>query len=77
MILLVLHTGSRPGVILSLRWDQVDLDAGVMSRARRSEIQDKKKRKPKVKLGRKILAHLRRWKRFDGNQKLVCHFTDP
>lgn len=78
MILLGLHTGSRPGVCLSLRWEQIDLHSGVMSRARPGEIQDKKKRKPKVKLGRKILGHLRRWKRLDGpHQKLVCHFTSP
>jgi integrase len=78
MILLCLHTGSRPGVCLSLRWDQIDLHAGLMSRAKRGEIQDRKKRKPKVKLGRKILGHVKRWKKIDGaGQELVCHFTSP
>ena len=42
MILLGLHTGSRPGVCLSLRWDQVDLRTGVMSRAKRGEIRTRR-----------------------------------
>jgi integrase len=77
MILLGLYTGSRPGVILRLRWSQIDFGSGVLSRTPAGQAQDKKKRAPKVKLGRRILTHLRRWKRLDGDQKLVCHFTDP
>lgn len=77
MILLGLYTGSRPGVLLSLRWDQIDLYSGVLSRTPVGKIQDKKKRAPKVKLGRRIHAHLRRWKRLDGDETLVCHFMDP
>jgi integrase len=73
-VLLMLHTGSRPGVILSLRWDQVDLRAGVLTRAKPGEVTTKK-RKPKVKLGRKILFHLKRWKKMDNGQALVCYFT--
>jgi integrase len=77
LIVLGLHTGSRPGVLLSLQWDQIDLNTGVMSRAKPGEIQDKRKRKTKVKIGRRLLAHLKRWKRLDGDEKLVCHFTSP
>lgn len=77
MVLLGLYTGSRPGVLLSLRWDQVDLNAGVMSRTKPGAVEQKRKRAPKVKLGRRILSHLRRWKRMDGGQKLVCYFTSP
>lgn len=76
-IVLGLYTGSRPGVLLSLRWDQIDIANGVMSRTPAGRAQDKKKRAPKVKLGWRILAHLRRWKRLDGGQKLICYFTDP
>jgi integrase len=76
MILLQLYTGSRPGVVLALQWDQIDLKAGVMSRTPSGRRQDKKKRAPKVRLGRRILAHLRRWKRIDKSEVLVCHFTD-
>jgi integrase len=77
MILLGLYTGSRPGVIAALRWDQIDFAGGVMSRTRPGTPEGKRKRAPKVKLGRRILAHLRRWKRLDGDEKLVCYFTSP
>jgi len=78
MILLGLYTGSRPGVILALRWDQVDLANEIMSRLPRGQAEDPKKRAPRVRLGRRILAHLRRWKRLDGKSAThVCHFSDP
>jgi len=76
MILLGLYTGSRPGVILALQWDQIDFRAGVMSRLRPDAAPDAKKRAPKVRLGRRILGHLRRWKRLDGGSQYVCQFTD-
>jgi integrase len=77
LILLQLYTGSRPGVILSLEWKQVDLKHGVLSRVKEGAAQDKKKRAPKVKLGRRIHAHLSRWRRLDDkSERLVCHFTD-
>lgn len=76
LILLGLYTGSRPGVLLSLQWSQVDFSAEILTRLRPGQRVDKKKRAPKVKLGRRILAHLRRWKKMDGDIKLVCHFTD-
>jgi len=76
MILLGLRTGSRPGVILALRWDQIDLRAGVMRRLPPGALQDAKKRAPPVKLGRKILGHLRRWKRIDGpGAEYVCSYS--
>jgi integrase len=76
MILIGLHTGSRPGVILALQWDQIDFRSGMMSRTRAGESQDKKKRAPKVKLGRKIMGHMKRWKKMDGAEKLICRFED-
>jgi integrase len=42
MVLLGLYTGSRPGVILALRWDQVDLKSGVMHRLPRGATPDSK-----------------------------------
>lgn len=75
LILLGLYTGSRPGVILALRWNQIDLRTAVMSRLPAGVVQDQKKRAPKVRLGRRILAHLRRWKRLDGHAAdYVCHY---
>jgi len=75
LILLGLYTGSRPGVILALRWNQVDLESGIMSRLPRGAMPDAKKRAPKAKLGRRILGHLKRWKRIDGGAEFVCHFN--
>jgi integrase len=77
LILLGLYTGSRPGVLLSLQWSQINFVSGVMSRTPEGKRQDKKKRAPKVKLGWRIMAHLKRWKRLDGNEKIVCHFKSP
>jgi integrase len=75
-ILLGLYTGSRPGVIMSLRWDQVDLKAGVLHRLARGAKADDKKRAPPVRLGRRIQAHLRRWRRLDGAKiENVCHWN--
>jgi integrase len=74
-ILLGLYTGSRPGVILALRWDQLDLDAEILYRTPSGKTADKRKRTPPVRLGRRILAHLRRWKRLDGPEvRYVCHY---
>lgn len=75
MILLGLYTGSRPGVILALRWDQVDFRNRMLSRVPSGSAQDEKKRAPKVKLGRRILAHLKRWRRLDGGAEYVCRFV--
>jgi integrase len=75
LILLGIYTGSRPGVILRLRWDQIDLFAGVLARNRPGEPTHAKKRAPPVRLGRRILSHLRRWRRLDaGTVSFLCHF---
>lgn len=70
-ILLAYYTGSRPGVILRLQWDQVK--NGLLHRVRSEN--NTKKRAPPVRLGRKILGHLRRWQRSDGAPiKVICHY---
>jgi integrase len=75
-ILLGLYTGSRPGVVMALRWEQIDFTNGVMSRIPPGAIADKKKRAPKIRLGRRIVAHLRRWRRLDGpHATIVCHYN--
>jgi integrase len=40
MILLGLYTGSRPGVLLSLQWSQIDFRSGVMFRIPQGSKQD-------------------------------------
>jgi integrase len=73
-ILLGVYTGTRSGALLSLTWSQVDLARGVMRRRAPGTAEDSKKRTPPVKLGRRILAHLRRWKKLDGNAPYVVHY---
>jgi integrase len=75
-ILLAYYSGSRPGVTLRLQWDQLDLSRGVMARIRPEEAADAKKRAPVVRLGKRILSHLRRWKRLDAGTetKYLCHY---
>ena len=76
LILLGLHTGSRPGVILALKWDQIDLNAGILHRRAERAAGALNKQAPPVRLGRKILAHLRRWHRMDGGKcALVVHYN--
>lgn len=75
LIVLGLYTGSRPGVILGLQWDQLDLDKGEMIRTRDGAKTYSNKRAPAVRLGKRILGHLKRWKRLDGDAvKYLCHF---
>jgi integrase len=80
-ILLGLYTGSRSGVLMRMRWNQIDLAAGIMSRVPAGTLQDRRKRAPRVKLGRRILAHLKRWKQLDARQSnmladqlTICHY---
>ena len=75
-ILLGLYTGSRPSVIVSLQWDWIDLARGVMVRRAPGTPENKQKRTPPVRLGSRILAHLRRWKRMDGNRCAYVYHCD-
>lgn len=69
------YTGSRRGVITGLKWSMVDLKTGIMQRKPPGEVQAKNKKSPPVKMGARLMAHLRRWKRLDGNKTgPVIHF---
>jgi integrase len=67
------YTGSRRSVITGLKWSMVNLETGIMQRKERGAVQTKK-RSPPVKLGDRILAHLRRWKRLDGGNSHIVNF---
>ena len=71
-ILLGIYTGSRSSVILGLTWAQIDLERGVMLRQPKGEIEQQTKRTPPVRLGRRILAHLRHWWRRQGQVGSLC-----
>jgi integrase len=75
MIIIGLRTGSRPGVCKALEWSWIDLEHGTMYRRPPGTREKGNKRTPPVKLGRKMLMHLRRWKRMDnGRCKYVVHY---
>jgi integrase len=75
MILLGIYTGSRMRTILHLEWGWIDMARGVMLR-RAPGTQETKKRTPPVRLGRRILSHLKRWRRLDDlHCKHVCHYN--
>ena len=74
-ILLGVYTGSRSGVLMGLQWGWIDFVNGVMARRAPGTSETKNKRTPRVRLGSRILAHLRRWRRLDAKEcKFVCHY---
>ena len=81
-ILIGLYTGSRSDVIKRLHWVEsltdpwVDLDKGVIYRRGRDETESRTKRRPLVKLPRKLAAHMRRWQdmdKFDHRATVLHH----
>jgi integrase len=76
LIVLGLHTGSRSGVVLRMRWNQIDFTAKVLSRVPAGTVQDRRKHAPRAKIGNRLLAHLKRWKRVDGHHDdlTICHY---
>jgi integrase len=59
------YTGSRRGSITGLKWSMVDLKTATMLR-REPGVAETKKKSPPVRMGWRLMAHLRRWKRLDG-----------
>lgn len=71
-ILLGLYTGSRSKNILALRWEQIDLSSGVMRRRAEGDREAPRKRAPPVRLGRRLVSHLRRWRLRDDRDGMGC-----
>ncbi|VIO73839.1 tyrosine-type recombinase/integrase [Bradyrhizobium ivorense] len=59
------YTGTRHTAIGRTSWKMVDLETGIMQR-RPEGLAETKKRTPPVRAGRRLLSHLRRWRRLDG-----------
>lgn len=82
-LLIGLYTGSRSAVIKRLRWTEslsdpwVDLDKGVIYRRGRNERDSATKRRPLVKMPRRLANHMARWKRIDERKghATVLHFA--
>lgn len=72
LVLIGLYTGTRPGAIKTLQWMRnteggwADLERGVIFRRAEGERVAHNKRKPPVKIARRLLAHMQRWKILDG-----------
>ena len=77
-ILLGLYTGSRPGVILAARWDQIDLAAEYMSRVPAGVAQEAASARRRSNWAAYPRAS-RRWKRLDGRHDAlpICHYDGP
>jgi integrase len=74
-VLIGWHTGTRPGAIMELEWSWIDLAAGVMRRRAPGKAEDARKRRPPVRLGKTILAHMKRWHAEDGPaRRYVVHW---
>lgn len=78
-IIIALYTGTRHKAILQLQWmpntmgGWIDLENGVLYR--RSEgTEETKKRRPPVRIPKRLLAHLKRWKNQDSIIRHVVHF---
>lgn len=77
MLLLGLFTGTRPGVLVRLRWNAsdsdpwVDLEGGWLRRRGRLEKEQPTKRRPICRLPKRLLAHLRRWRDMDEAENTV------
>jgi integrase len=70
------YTGSRRSVITGLKWSMINLESGVMHRKEHGAAKTKK-RSPPVRLGDRLRAHLKRWKRLDaGKSAYVVHFRN-
>lgn len=70
-LLIGVYTGTRAGAIKRLRWTEsqtdpwIDLDAGIIYRRGKQERESATKRRPLVKIPRRLLIHLKRWKEAD------------
>jgi integrase len=51
----------------------VNLETGIMQRKERGAAQTKK-RSPPVRLGNRLLSHLRRWRRLDPTATYIIHY---
>jgi integrase len=63
IILIGLYTGSRYGVIRQLEWSWLDLDDRTMRRRAHRAIETANKRTPSIRIPRRLLGFLRRWRR--------------
>ncbi len=71
-ILIGLHSGQRKEAILSLRWNQVDFGAGLIQWNPEGREQTNKRR-PRSRIPRKLIPHLRRARKRGSDLGYVIH----
>ncbi len=77
LILIGAYTGTRPGVLVRLRWSPsdtdpwVDLEGGWLRRRGRLEKEQPTKRRPICRLPRRLMIHLRRWRELDAAENVI------
>lgn len=71
-IVIGLHSGARKEAILSLRWPQVDLEAGLIQWNPEGREQTNKRR-PRMKIPSKLLGHLKRARMRGSDLGFVVH----
>lgn len=77
LVLIGLYTGTRPGVLVRLKWSPsdtdpwVDLEGGWLRRRGRLEREQPTKRRPICRLPRRLIVHLRRWRELDLAESLA------
>jgi integrase len=73
-ILLAVHTGRRKEAILSLRWCQIDLDAGLIDFEGSARVPNK--RRGQIPIPKRLLPHLRRAGRGQPEMGFVLNVND-
>jgi integrase len=77
-ILIALYTGTRHTAICELNWNRgpsggwPDLDAGVLYR-KGVRVRETTKRRSPMRLPRRLIAHLKRWKAIDNDKGPILH----
>ncbi len=75
-LLIGFYTGTRPGVIPKILWEEgakqawTDLTTGTIYRRGKHETEHKTKRRPLVRMPNRLLTHMRRWRRRDDLERL-------
>lgn len=76
-VLLGIYSGTRPGLLPRLRWSVsdtdpwVDLERGWIFRRGRGECESRTKQRPLIRIPRRLLGHLKRWKVRDDRENLA------
>jgi len=78
--LIGLYTGTRSGAILRLSWltsvssGWIDLEKGILYRSGSAQLKTKKRQTP-AKIPPRLLAHMKRWRKIDGNIRHVINWN--